>query len=597
MRHWIYIIIIVGITAVIYLNSLNNGFVADDNEFVSNNTSIRRLKNIPSFFLKTETLATSIPEWGTHIYRPLRTTSYALDYAVFGLNSTGYHFTNITLHILVCISLYYLIMCLFQNPVVALLGAVLFAIHPVHVEAVSWIASRADLIGMLFFNLSLVCYITYSKRPDIKTYLYLSFLFSFLAYLGKESMIILPGIIILYDYISLKERSCKNKFNTNYFHWILFILISFCYLIVRFSVTGRMDQGMHWWGGSIYSNLLMMIKATAVYMLLLFFPFTLKVHYIIEPVTTILNIWVLMSLLIIMASFLIIVHSYKKDKKIFFLLIWFYIGLVPVANIIPMTFSIMAERFIYMSSAGPIIAMVYGLYAIGHSKKMKKSILYGIFISIFFIFSLRVVTRNNIYINELTFFTSAIESSPKSVPSYKGLADLYLKKKEYINAINNYEKAIELDPNYADAFMGESLALSEMNKKKEALNKANRAISIKPNNSSFRYKTGNIYKDIGDFATAITYWKKAVALNPNQFGAYNNLGNYYLMTENDNEAIIMYKEALRANPYNAETYYNIAIAYERQGNLSKAREHYLLFIKFAGDEYQEIVESVKKKYQ
>ena len=130
---------------------------------------------------------------GTIIYRPLRTLSFAVDYAFYGLNPTGYHVTNLVLHILASIIFYFLVLSLFSLSAVAFLGGLIFAVHPVHVEAVSWISGRQDLIGFLFLELSLLCYIYYRKKDYSKRYLVFSLIFSFLAYLGKETMLPLPG--------------------------------------------------------------------------------------------------------------------------------------------------------------------------------------------------------------------------------------------------------------------------------------------------------------------------------------------------------------------------------------------------------------------
>ncbi len=596
-HHCRYVLIIIAVTFLPYFNSLGNGFVADDNEFVKYNKNIKSLENVASFFNSSDTIASTVPEWGTHIYRPLRTLSYAIDYSVYQLNSTGYHVTNLLLHMLVCVALYYFISCLFQQPTIALLGAVIFALHPVHVEAVSWIASRADLIGTLFFILSILSYVYYQHNSTKKLFLFFALVFSFLAYLGKESMIVLPIIIVVYDLISHRDTAFKRICSLNAIQWTFFILIAIGYLLLRFNVTGRMDQAMNWWGGSITSNFLMTMKAIATYILLLFLPYQLKTHYIIEPVTSFLNVWVILSCIVIIISFVTIGYFYKKNKLIFFSLIWFYIGLLPVANLIPTTFSVMGERFMYMPSIGPIIAITYGLYTLSQKSNVKTRILCSVLIILLIAFSVRIVIRNQVYADELAFYSSAIKSSPNSAPSYKGLADYYLKNEDYQNAIIHYEKAIKIDAGFAEAFMGNALSLNKINNNNEAILKAEKAVQLKPDKASIRFNMGMIYKNTGDIVKAVSQWEETVKLNPNHSVAYNNLGNYNFMMKDYTKAIAIYNESLRLDPNNVEANYNIAMTYELQGNYSEARHYFMLFVKLAGQDYGDTVEAVKKKYR
>ncbi len=596
-----HILLIVIISSIIYFNSLGNGLLADDNAFIRDNISIRSLKNITLFFYSPETMANYFPEWGTLIYRPLRTLSYALDYSLWGLDSRGYHVTNLLLHMLVSITLYYIILDLFELPLVSLLGSLIFAIHPVHVEPVSWINSRADLIGFLFLNLSILSYIAYKKSPHLIRYLVLSLSFSFLAYLGKETMIPLPGLIILYDYIKEDKMGLKGLIRSRVVTWILFSLLCVLYLLLRFYVAGRMTQNQGWWGGTAYSNFLMMAKVTAIYIGLISFPLKLNFHYIIEPIYTVFNIKLLLALFVILLSIVTIVYFHKRNKPLFFVLAWFYISLVPIANIIPISFSMMAERYIYMPSAGPIIAIAYvayslykKVYASGNVLLSRLLILALIFI--FTIFSLKVISRNAVYRDDFTLYTAAIKDSPKSPPSYKGLGDWYFGREEHQKAIAEYEKAITIDPTYAEAFLGKAMAFEKEMDNTMARFMAEKAVRLKPDEANIRYDAGNIYKDLGDLSNAKIQWERAIELNPNYSEAYNHLGNYYHGIRNYEQAIKMYEQSIKFNPYNAEGHYNLAIIYEAQDSQAKAKFHYSRFIDLAGPKYKDLVDDVARRY-
>lgn len=595
---WGHLLILIAVSVAVYYNSINNGFVGDDIAFVKDNASIRSLSNIPSFFYSPRTLAAYDIDWGTYIYRPLRTISYALDFAVYGKNAWGFHLTNLILHIIVSATVYFVTLALFDISAVALIAGVVFAIHPVHVEAVSWISSRADLIGLIFLNLSLLSYFKY-RRGDGPLYLPLSLLLSFISYLGKETMIPLPGFIILYDYAARNRRPVKDLIRSNILSWFLFSAVCLGYLVLRFHMTGKMSSSQGWWGGSAYSNFLMMAKATATYLWLMVAPFKLTLHYLIKPVWTVFDGWVMASLVAILASFALIAYEYRKNRMVFFSLLWFYLALVPIANIVPISFAMMAERYIYMPSMGPIIAISYGIYWLYKKAEEKgvletRAVVVGA-LALGLAYGAISYGRNVIYKDDIAFYKEAIRSAPDSAPSYNGLGDQYYYKKDYENALLNYGKAIAIDPNYADAYMGTAYAYMDSKNMPQAIRNGETAASIKPDNPLIRFQLGNIYREAGMMELAAREWKKAVELNPAYSEAYNNLGIYYQLLNDYPRAVEMYESSLKYNPFNTETYYNAGVVSEAKGDKAKAAEFYSKFMKMAGPDYKDVVEELRKK--
>ena len=573
------IIIIIVISSVVYYNGLDGEFVGDDTAFIENNTSIRSLRNVPAILFSSKSLADQAM-WGSVIYRPFRTLSYSLDYRLYSLNSFGYHLTSLIMHILVCISFYFLIKRMFFDHRAALLGSIIFAVHPIHVEAVSWIASRADLIGMFFFNLSMISYIAYRRGAGCWFYFILSVAFSFLAYLGKETMIPLTGMIVLYDYATANEKHFRKVLSSRIFAWITFALVCIGYLFIRYEVTGRMSSYQGWWGGSAYSNFLMMLKATALYLKLLVFPLDLKLHYDIEPVYTLLDFKVLTSMVIIIISFVIIAVSHKRNRMIFCSLLWFYLALVPIANIIPISFSMMAERYAYMPSAGPIMAMAYGISYLHRKYSADNKILWNrifpvLIVIILIAFSIKDILRNQVYRNEFTFYNAAIKESPKSPPGYKGLGDQYADIGQYKKAINNYKTAIYFDPYYTEAYFEIAVAYKHVGDISNVLENIRRAVSTDSLNADTRFRAGNVYKDIEAWDKARDEWNQAIALRPDFTDGYNHLGNYYYFIVNDYaRAVEMYNKVLEIDQDNEFAHYNISLVYKALKDLGRSEVHY-----------------------
>ncbi|MDP2688536.1 MAG: tetratricopeptide repeat protein, partial [Deltaproteobacteria bacterium] len=405
-------------------------------------------------------------------------------------------------------------------------------------------------------------YIHYRKSPEKNALLVLSLALSLLAYLGKETMVPLPGMVIAYDYAARGSRTVKETIRKNITGWALFAMACVFYLAFRLYITGRMSTNQGWWGDSVYSNFLMMAKATAIYLRLMVLPYGFTFHYIIEPVHTLLDAKVLASLAAILATFGAMVWFHRRNRMIFFLLLWFYLALVPIANIVPISFSMMAERYIYAASAGPIAAIAYGLVILrrrarargaarGHA--VTAAIALGLLVS-----TAMIIDRNRDYKDAFAFYRSAVEVSPESPPSNKGLADEYYARKDYGRAVEYYEKAIAADPGYVEALLGEALVYRETGELSKALAVAGKAAKVeemvalkKPRNALVRFNLGNIYKEMGDIERARKEWEKAVELNPEYSEAYNHLGNYYQMAGDYQRALSMYERSMEINPFNA----------------------------------------------
>jgi tetratricopeptide (TPR) repeat protein len=595
----VHIIIIAAVSVIAYLNSLGNGFVGDDNGFVAYNVSIRDLGNLPDFFFDSaKTLAGYDQNWGTYIYRPLRTASYAFDYAVFGQWAPGFHITNLVLHLLTIVTVYLFARALLGIPSVSFLAGLIFALHPTHIETVSWISSRADMIALIFANLSLLAYMRF-KKGGRSPYLLLALLLAFVSYLGKETMVSFPGLIVLYDYAAREKKGFREFIGSNILSWILFTAVTLAYLVFRFQMTGRMSTVQGWWGGTPYTNFLMMLKATAVYLKLLVFPFDLNLHYIISETRTFLDAKVMASAALILSTFGLAAYLHGKSRVSFFLVVWFYIGLVPIANIIPNSFSMLAERYLYMPSQGPIIAISLGAYAFYGKLKSRSPALSKAaavaFTAIMAAYFVTIIGRNGVYKDDFSFYSAAVKDSPESAPSHKCLADQYLGRKDQVNALAHYDKALAIDPNYAEAMVKKAEIHAGEGSFDKAISLGERAVSIKPTDAVLRFTLGTFYKNSGQMQLALDQWQKAVELYPYYAEAYNNLGAYYQTVMDNENALRMYEKSIGVNPFNAEAFYNMAVILEGQGEWEKARSGYARFTELAGPEYADVVAEVKNK--
>ena len=388
-------------------------------------------------------------------------------------------------------------------------------------------------------------------------------------------MVPLPGLIIVYDYARQRGRSLKGIIRSNIGTWILFSVICLAYLIFRFSITGRMSTERSWWGGSIYSNFLMMTKATALYIKLLLFPFNLNFHHMIEPVHTVFNGWVILSILTILCSVIALIYFHKRSGVIFFSLLWFYLALVPSFNIIPISYTMMAERFIYMASAGPIIAVAYGLYHIyerckeGRRKGILSVILIGVVIIIFSFLSYQ---RNNVWKNEEILWSDVVSKSPESPTAHYNLGYALSKKGFNDRALEEYKQTLSLKKDYEDAHAGIGNIYLSRGQFNKALEEFGIELSMRPKHIGARRGFAGVYLKLGLVDKAISELQALIKLGEVQPGDHNNLGAAYIIKGQYNTAIEEFKKAAFIRPDYFQAHFNLGLAYVETGFKEKAIE-------------------------
>ena len=210
----------------VYANSLGNEFVFDDESVVQGDQSITQLSNIPKFFTAQEGFHKVIGRY----YRPVVSTSYAIDYYLWGLNPSGFHLTNVLINLINSLLVFKFLLLLFgrlsgkiseQNRglskkvfYLSLIGVLIFAVHPVHTEAVSWVSGRTDSLSFTFFITSFICYQLISKQSiHLFFYYFLMFFFFVLSLLAKEMAITLPVIVIARSIREYGSRACVFLFH------------------------------------------------------------------------------------------------------------------------------------------------------------------------------------------------------------------------------------------------------------------------------------------------------------------------------------------------------------------------------------------------
>lgn len=541
------------ITLISYINIFQNEFAWDDVFFIEENIHIKDLENIPGFFTE--------PSPG-NLYRPLRSVFYTLNYQIWEINTFGYHLNSILLNFLVAIVLFFITLKITNKTAFSFVVSLFFATHPIHTARITNMTAAFDLYGILFMLVSFLFYIIYTQKRE-KNYFYLSIISFLLAIFSSEEAITLILILFLYD-ISFNYDFNFNNVKKLLKKYIPFILITAFYLIIRFLVLKQIGRGEIYFQHSFFGTFLTTFKIFIQYIIILFLPINLTIERYVKFETSLLSINFLISLFLLLVILFFFIKSYKRSKIMFFSIGWFFITLLPFSNIFPQI-TIMADRYLYLSSYGFVLLLTFLIFKINKIKIIKKYanvviILIVILLSSFYVNS--TIQRNSEWKDNYTILSSDAEKNPFGTRIQHALALHYRENKDYETALAHANRAVELASKNYNAYENLGTINAYQKNYDDAIIYYNKAIELNPKFYLANNNLGLVYSYISDFNNSVLYLKKAIEINPKLSKAHNDLGTVYANMGEIDLAINEIKVAIELNPYEIDYYYNIAIIYE-----------------------------------
>jgi len=563
----VLILVIVCFSQFIYLNSLSNQFVYDDEFTIVTNYFVKTWNNFPLLF-NSDYFKLS----GELSYRPVVTLSYFIDYTLWKLNPFGFHLTNSLLHTLNSVLLFLLLKRIFNCRATSFAATLIFLCHPVLSEAVNAISYREDLLAATFFIAAFLLYIKAStvERPLSSAY-FASVACYLLGVFSKEMAITLPLLISLYDIIFFKSQKLFYKL-THYY--IGYILTALFYLLMRFVMLHNpVELHVSYPEDSIFINFLTMSKVLASYIKLFFIPVTLCADYVIPYSTSLFDISFILSLLLLIAVIVIIYKLFFYSKILFFSIVWFFVSLLPILNIVPIE-NIMAERYLCLPVIG--FCMVVGNLLVQRHNKIgpfnNSSITVILLVFILAIFSFKTMKQNTVWMDQAALWTDTAKISPKSFKAHNNLGNMYRDAGRLDEAIVELQYALSLYNDYIDAHNNLGVTYRKKGMFKEALLEYQRALQINPHYPYAHNNLGVLYTKSNYLDLAINEFNNAVANKPDYADAYNNLGATYIRKGLYEKAIDECLKAVKYNNRYIDAYYNLGTAYFNNKQLDQALE-------------------------
>jgi protein O-mannosyl-transferase len=538
----IIIFLVTSTTFIAYYPALNNDFQTwDTRSYVIDNPNIKALT--------WENLQWMFTSFYRSNWHPLTWLSHALDYAWFGLNPWGHHLVSLIIHSLNSVLLFALVIALIsfkpsaenalrfvpvnnKTLLAAGVAAILFGIHPQHVESVVWVAERKDVLCLFFILLALLSYVFYNAVHTINARIgwYLSTLLCFvLALLAKPMAVTFPVILLLMDVYPLNRTrlTASHQRNCVSYKRLVFEKIPF-FIFTLFSAAltflaqhqGGSISGLEQLG--IQIRLLNAFNSLIFYISKFIFPIGLSPFYPYPSYSRFHEYYP--SLIPVIAGFFItFVCGYLwYKKKYYWLIAWLFylLTLSPVIGIIQVGVQAAADRYVYLPTIPFYILIGVGIACLLDTEKIKKVLKVGIVI-VFLLISVGLVqlTQKQTFIwkNDVIFWNYVVAYAPDSALVRFHLGNVYLERGEYKKAIVHYHHATSLEPD-KKWYINLPIAYIELDKLQEAQNILNRLMEnstdVEHNWDYFYHMTGWIYFKQGRLQEAQEALKKALQLNP-----------------------------------------------------------------------------------
>ena len=523
-------------------------------------------------------------------WHPLTWLSLMLDYELFRLNPAGYHWTNVLFHIANTLLLFLVLNRMTGAIWRSGFVAALFALHPLHVESVAWVAERKDVLSTLFWMLTIYAYVFYVERPGIKRYLTVFVCFS-LGLMAKPMLVTLPFVLLLLDYwplgrtpfttveghiYSQKGEACHHRVSSGK-STVAHLVVEKIPLIVLsiFSSILTLFAQKNWQAVVSLDAVRLDYRvanafiSSAKYIEKTFWPKDLALFY--PYIMGIFSPWRIMcSFLLFVGISVVVIREIRRYPHLMVGWLWYLGTLIPVIGLVQVGSQAMADRYTYVPLIGLFIMVSWGVQDLLSNWRYRMQFFLlssGLIFSILMVLSWMQVQH---WQSSITLFEHALRVTKGNYLVHNNLGVALFQDGKSDEAMVHFAKACQIKPDYYDAYNNMGLVLGSQGKVDEAIAHYYKALKIKPDHPETYNNLGVALVSLGRYNDAIVQYTEALRINPGCAMAHNNLGIAFANLGRLHEAIECFKKALEINPDYDDALNNMGSALARRGDVRNA---------------------------
>jgi Flp pilus assembly protein TadD len=561
-----------------YHNSFSGPFILDDKDSISGNHSIRNLW-----------ASLNPPGQGrTVMGRPVLNFTLAINWAIHGLDVTGYHVGNLLIHILAALLLFGIVRRTLLLPSlhshfgasatwIAMTVATLWSLHPIQTESVTYIIQRAESLVSMWYLLTIYLVIRGATAAKGHLWYFLAILACLLGMASKEVMVTAPVVVFLYDrtFLAGTFRAALR------IRWKLYACVATTWGVLAYLVissggrggTAGFESGMPWWAYAMTQ-----LKAIVFhYMRLSFWPDPLVLDYGREPAD-----WgwqVASGALCIAILISATIWALSRRPKFSFLGATFFLILLPTSSVVPVATQIIAEHRMYLALAVVIVSVIGGAFPYwqrilqhkaGKQNRVAHAAPWLAVIGIACVFGIMTAQRNQVYGSELSIWNDTVVKRPDNPRAYNNRGLAYQNAGQYGLALADFDTAIRLKPDFHQAYNNRGITQARLGKYETSVGDFETAIRLKPDFSSAYSNRGLAHANLGRYDQALTDYEIAIRLKRDSVEAYFNRALLYGQMSRFPQALADYGEVIRFEPDMPAVYANRAILYYQMGQYGQA---------------------------
>ncbi len=604
------VVVLILVAVLPYLNSLLNGFVQDDHRQVVSNPYLRSFSHLREIFA-TNVWSYVGAQGATNYYRPLMTFGYLLCYQFLGPLAYGFHLANVVLNAAVICLVFLVTERIFKDRTLGFVAAVIFALHPIHSESVDWIAAVTDLQLAFFYLLAFWFFLQVAKpggkRPGVAE---LGMVLSFtLALLAKEPAATLPFLATFYEHF-LRDDRALTSLGQKLSRYVNLWLLNVAYLLFRIRILGGLAPVLQLPQISRREAFYSSFALAARYVWKLLWPVNLCAFYVFHKCVALSDPRVVVGFLVLGLSLVAFAYSWRRERLVSFGLLWFFLNIAPVLNARWLGANVFTERYLYLPSLGFCWIAAWGgrLLWMRLAGRPPARNFYTAGLAIVAILCLvRIATRNRIWHDDLTFYSSTLAAQPDAIALRINLGAVYwnsgspdqaeaewrealrrapnhwlilnnlglacVRKKRYDEAIEDFQRSIRLRPNYADSHMNLGRTYAETGAVEKAEAQLRAAVALAPLYVQARNELATFYFDTGRFAEAEQQFRASIS-SGGTIQAWNSLGEIYSRWHRWQDAERAFRQAIALDPFDSRPHFGLGAVLEAQDRTHEALHEY-----------------------